>query len=49
MFGTALLQARSQQLRDRCVRIHDFQDHLQAVDNLVLQELRKPWLLVNFK
>jgi hypothetical protein len=36
-------------VRDRLVGIHDFEDHLQLVDELIAEELREPSLLVNLK
>jgi len=36
-------------LRDRLIGIGDLQDHLQPVDELIAEELRKPWLLVNLE
>jgi hypothetical protein len=47
--GTTFFQAFSQQLRDRLIGIGDLQDHLQRVNELIAEELRKPWLLVNLE
>jgi hypothetical protein len=47
--SAALFQADSQQVRDRLISLRDVKDHLQLVDELIPQELREPWLFVNFK
>jgi hypothetical protein len=47
--GTTFFQAFLQELRDGLIGIGDFQDHLQRINELVAEELRKPWLLVNLE
>ena len=47
--GAALLQSFSQEFRDGLIGICDIQDHLQPVDEFVAEELRKPFLFVNFE
>jgi hypothetical protein len=44
-----LVQVFWKQWRDRVIGVRDFQNHLEAVDELVPQELREPWLFVDFK
>lgn len=39
----------SRQLRDRVIGVRDFQNHLEAVDELIPQKLREPRLFVDFK